>query len=282
MNILSLFDGISCGRVALERAGIKVDNYFASEIDEHAIKISRRNYPEIQQIGNVLNVDATKLPPIDLLLAGSPCQGFSFAGKQLAFDDPRSKLFFEFLRVLKECNPKYFILENVKMKKEFLDIITEHVGVEPILINSNLVSAQNRQRYYWTNIPNVGLPYNPEAEKLLLLDILDVDVRQIYWANEELRENYDGGKYLSPKYKSQGNRVHDIEAKSPTICAGSHGYSNGYVDTGVVRRLTPIECERLQTLPDDYTDKGVSDTQRYKALGNGWTVDVVTHVLNQI
>ena len=128
----------------------------------------------------------------------------------------------------------------------------------------------------------MGLPYDPVAEQLVLLDILDMDVRQIYWANEELRANYDGGKYLSPKYKSQGNRVHDIEDKSPTICAGSHGYSNGYVDTGVVRRLTPVECERLQTLPDDYTDKGVSDTQRYKALGNGWTVDVVAHILRQI
>jgi DNA (cytosine-5)-methyltransferase 3A len=282
MNILSLFDGISCGRVALERAEIEAENYFASEIDEYAIKISRRNYPEIQQIGNVLNVDATKLPQIDLLLAGSPCQGFSFAGKQLAFDDPRSKLFFEFVRILKECNPKYFILENVKMKKEWLDIITEHVGVEPILINSSLVSAQSRQRYYWTNIPNVGLPHDPEAEQLVLLDILDIDVREIYWANEKLRGLYKGGKYLNSGYKSQGNRVHDIEEKSPTICAGSHGYSNGYVDTGVVRRLTPIECERLQTLPEGYTDKGVSDTQRYKALGNGWTVDVVTHILRQI
>jgi len=284
MNILSLFDGISCGRVALERAGITVDSYYASELDENAIKISRRNYPEIKQIGNVLNVDATRLGEIDLLIAGSPCQGFSFAGKQLAFEDPRSKLFFEFIRIMKECKPKYFLLENVKMKQEYLDIITEHVGVAPLLINSSLVSAQNRQRYYWTNIPNVGAPYDAEAEELLLMDILEdeEDVHEKYWASEKMRENYDGGKYLNPKYTSQGNRIHDIEAKSPTICAGSHGYANGYVCIDEVRKLTPTECERLQTLPDGYTDQVISDTQRYKALGNGWTVDVIAHILRQI
>ena len=186
MNILSLFDGISCGRVALERAGITVDSYYASELDENAIKISRRNYPEIKQIGNVLNVDATRLGEIDLLIAGSPCQGFSFAGKQLAFEDPRSKLFFEFIRIMKECKPKYFLLENVKMKQEYLDIITEHVGVAPLLINSSLVSAQNRQRYYWTNIPNVGFPHDPKAEELLLMDILEEeeDVHEKYWASD--------------------------------------------------------------------------------------------------
>tara|TARA_R110001606_G_scaffold11725_1_gene50654 strand:+ start:302 stop:1150 length:849 start_codon:yes stop_codon:yes gene_type:complete len=282
MNVLSLFDGISCARLALERAGIEVDNYYSSEIDEYAIKVSRGNYPDIKQIGDITNVDATKLPQIDLLVGGSPCQGFSFAGKRLAFDDPRSKLFFEFIRIMKECKPKYFILENVKMKQEFLDVITEHMGVRPLLINSNLVSAQNRQRYYWTNIPNVGPPHDPEAEKQLLMDVLDVDVREIYWATEKMRDLYDGGRYLNPKYRSQGNRIHDIEAKSPTICAGSNGYSNGYVDTGVIRKLTPVECERLQTIPDGYTDKGISDTQRYKALGNGWTVDVVAHILRQI
>lgn len=284
MNILSLFDGISCGRVALERAGIEVDNYYASEMDEHAIKISRKNYPDIKQIGNVLNVDATKLGKIDILMAGSPCQGFSFAGKQLAFDDPRSKLFFEFIRIMKECKPTYFILENVKMKQEFLDVISELVGLHPILINSNLVSAQNRQRYYWTNIPNVGFPYDPEAEKLLLMDILEDEdkVHEKYWASEKMRQNYDGGKYLNSKYTSQGNRIHDIESKSPTICAGSHGYANGYVHIDEVRKLTPTECERLQTLPDGYTELCISDTQRYKALGNGWTVDVIAHILRQI
>jgi len=284
MNILSLFDGISCGRVALERAGIEVDNYYASEMDEHAIKISRKNYPDIKQIGNVLNVDATKLGKIDILMAGSPCQGFSFAGKQLAFDDPRSKLFFEFIRIMKECKPTYFILENVKMKQEFLDVISELVGLHPILINSNLVSAQNRQRYYWTNIPNVGFPYDPEAEKLLLMDILqdEDEVNEKYWASEKMRQNYDGGKYLNSKYTSQGNRIHDIESKSPTICAGSHGYANGYVNIDEVRKLTPTECERLQTLPDGYTELCISDTQRYKALGNGWTVDVIAHILRQI
>ena len=282
MNILSLFDGISCGRVALERAGIKVDNYYSSEIDEFAIHVSRHNYPDIKQIGNVLNVDGSRLGEIDLLMGGSPCQGFSFAGKRLAFEDPRSKLFFEFVRILKECKPKYFLLENVRMKQEFVDVISEHLGVAPLLINSALVSAQNRYRYYWTNIPNVGVPYDPEKEQLLLLDILEMEVDSKYYATDKMKSVYDGGKYLNPSYTSQGNRVHDIEAKSPTITAGSKGYSSGYICIDEPRKLTPIECERLQTLPDNYTNSGISDTQRYKALGNGWTVDVIAHILRQI
>ena len=153
MNVLSLFDGMSCGQIALNRAGINYDNYFASEIDKYAIKVTKNNYPDTIHIGNVLDVKSEDLPGIDLLIGGSPCQGFSFAGKQLNFNDPRSKLFFEFVRLLEECKPKYFLLENVKMKKEYQNIITEMLGVEPIEINSNLVSAQNRKRLYWTNIP---------------------------------------------------------------------------------------------------------------------------------
>lgn len=155
INVLSLFDGISCGQVALERAGIKVNNYFASEIDKHAIKVTQSNYPNTIQIGDVTKVKGADLPKIDLLIGGSPCQGFSFAGKQLNFNDIRSKLFFEFVRLLEETKPKYFLLENVKMKKEYQNIITEYLEVEPITINSNLLSAQNRTRYYWTNIPNI-------------------------------------------------------------------------------------------------------------------------------
>ena len=160
MNVLSLFDGMSCGQQALNRLGIKYDNYYASELDKYAIQITQKNFPDTIQLGDVCGVVAKDLPKdIDLLLAGSPCQGFSFAGKQLAFDDPRSALFFEFIRLLRELKPKYFLLENVRMKKEYLDVITEQVGgIEPILINSKLVSAQNRQRYYWTNIPNVTQP----------------------------------------------------------------------------------------------------------------------------
>ena len=172
MNILSLFDGMSCGRLALDRLGIKIDKYYASEIDKYAIEVSSANYPDTIQIGDVCDVKGEDYPDIDLILAGSPCQGFSFAGHQLAFDDPRSALFFEFVRVLKEVNPKYFLLENVKMKKEFLDIISDQVGVEPILINSSLLSAQNRQRYYWTNIPGVE---QPEDRGLVLKDILETE-----------------------------------------------------------------------------------------------------------
>ena len=170
MNVLSLFDGMSCGMIALDRLGIKVDNYYASEIDKYAMQVSAANYPEIIQVGDITKLDLSTLPKIDLVMGGSPCQGFSFAGKQLAFDDPRSMLFFEFVKCVKELNPKYFLLENVRMKKEYLDIISEYMGVQPIFINSSLLSAQSRQRYYWTNIPNVE---QPEERGIVLRDILE-------------------------------------------------------------------------------------------------------------
>jgi len=155
MNVLSLFDGMSCGQIALQKMGVKVDNYYASEIDKYAITVAKKNFPDMNHIGDVTEVRAEDLPKIDLLMGGSPCQGFSFAGKQLNFDDPRSALFFEFVRLLRDCKPKYFLLENVRMKKEYQDVISEHLGVEPVKINSALVSAQNRVRLYWTNIPGV-------------------------------------------------------------------------------------------------------------------------------
>jgi len=184
MNVLSLFDGMSCGRIALDQLGIKVDNYYACEIDKYAMQVSQANYPEIIQLGDVCDVKSEDLPKIDLILAGSPCQGFSFAGKQLAFDDPRSALFFEFIRLLKECKPKYFLLENVRMKKEYLQVISEQVsacypeipfGIEPTMICSSLVSAQSRKRYYWTNIPNVT---QPKQKGIVLRDILETRVNQ--------------------------------------------------------------------------------------------------------
>ena len=172
INVLSLFDGLSCGNIALEKAGIKVNNYYASEIDKWAIKIANKNYPNIIQLGDVTKFDETKLPKIDLLIGGSPCQGFSFAGKQLNFDDPRSKLFFVYVYMLKQLKPKYFLLENVRMSKQSQDVISEHLGVQPIKINSSLVSAQNRVRLYWTNIPNVT---QPKDKGLKLKDILEID-----------------------------------------------------------------------------------------------------------
>ena len=323
MNVLSLFDGMSCGQLALKKTGIKVDQYYAAEIDKYAIQIAQKNFPNTIQLGDVTKVKASDLPKIDLLIGGSPCQGFSFAGKQLNFDDPRSALFFEFVRLLKECQPKYFLLENVRMKKEFQNVITEYLGVEPILINSSLLSAQNRQRLYWTNIPNVTIP---EDKGILLKDVLQDYVEEKYLVGQELQKKYQGGNQLNPSYKSQANTIHNVDDKSGTICAGTHGYANGYVDakyfmnekqiTGVMksnyrdrkpmnihkksnclkvggdikriinheqrwRYLTPIECERLQTVPDNYTD-GVSNTQRYKMLGTGWTVDVISHIFQNL
>ena len=175
MNVLSLFDGMSCGRIALERLGIPIDNYYASEIDKYAIQVSQANYPDIIQVGDVTELDTSTLPKIDLIMGGSPCQGFSFAGKQLAFDDPRSALFFEFVRCVEELKPKYFLLENVRMKKEYLNVISEYMGVEPIMINSALVSAQNRVRYYWTNIPGIE---QPEQRGIVLRDILETQTNE--------------------------------------------------------------------------------------------------------
>ena len=226
MNVLSLFDGMSCGMLALDRLGIKVDNYYASEIDKYAMQVSTANYPEIIQVGDITKLDLSTLPKIDLVMGGSPCQGFSFAGKQLAFDDPRSALFFEFVKCVDTLKPKYFLLENVRMKKEYLDIISEYMGVEPIFIQSSLVSAQSRQRYYWTNIPNVE---QPEERGIVLRDILEDQVGSEHYVGDNMQKNYKDGNQLNPNYKSQANTIHNSDKKSGTICAGTHGYANGYV-----------------------------------------------------
>jgi len=264
MNILSLFDGMSCGRLALDRLGIKVDKYYASEIDKYAIQVASANYPDTIQIGDVCDVKGEDYPDIDLILAGSPCQGFSFAGKQLAFDDPRSALFFEFVRVLKEVNPKYFLLENVKMKKEFLDIISDQVGVEPILINSSLLSAQNRQRYYWTNVPGVE---QPEDRGLVLKDILEDFVGEEHFAGDQMQKNYRGGNQLNPKYKSQANTIHDKSKKSGTICAGTHGYANGYVGDTKHKPVPDTERNRRHHKTPEQKSLTMTATM-YKGAGN--------------
>ncbi len=469
MKVLSLFDGMSCGQIALSKLGVKVDKYYASEIDKYAIQITQKNFPDTVQLGDICELDPKDFKDVDLILAGSPCQGFSFAGKQLAFDDPRSALFFEFIRLLKEIKPKYFLLENVRMKKEFLEVITEQVSacytaddvapeykdifgsvkLEPHFINSSLLSAQSRQRYYWTNIPNIK---QPEDKGIVLRDILEYEpqdptlmsdnfvARQIknekdgclitegkekasnlsaeeyvkngrqgdYLACDDdgkpvadlvgqngkkmLKEDIQKGTALMARdykgwntYGMTGVRVdspkqvgvavdikgHDIlkrvyspEGKSPTINAHSGGNTEPKVavqsyrevrtdeakkarkearqktgkdhtpfrakkleprDDGKVgtvtpslnkdheismireksktvrsggrgsydrhewdsvdemhwRKLTPLECERLQTVPDGYTE-GVSNTQRYRMLGNGWTVDVIAHILTNM
>ena len=401
MNVLSLFDGMSCGQIALKKLGIPVKNYFASEIDKFAIKVAKANFPDMIHLGDVQNVKTSGQHlldefdcghKIDLLIGGSPCQGFSFAGKQLNFDDPRSQLFFEYIRLLKALKPKYFMLENVKMSKQSQQIITDYLGVEPIEINSNLVSAQNRRRLYWTNIPVDGLP---EDKGIVLADILEdgytdreksycLDAsyykgggasnvrlyfeksrRQIVFGSgmnvvgtatdikgrESIRRVYgiDGkaptllattGGNTQPKIGVKGARIVNrrldkdgkrkdydrtiepvarlelrkddkggclttvqkdsvlafpkilqrargynkgglkaLDGKTPTISTSAWEHNNHLtLDEGTTwRKLTPVECERLQTVPDGYTDH-VSNTQRYKMLGNGWTVDVVKHL----
>lgn len=283
MKVLSLFDGISCGMVALERAGISVDAYYASEIDKNAIAISQKNYPNIIRLGDVTKWREWDIPweEIDLLIGGSPCQGFSFAGKQLNFNDPRSKLFFEFVDILnhiKKHNPNVkFLLENVKMKKESEQVITDQLGVNPVLINSSVLSAQSRNRLYWTNF---SFP----------TDIYD---KEIFW-QDVMIENANGVYYLTPKMMDWINKDEKRKSKFKvyTKCTrskmqmveASHykGISNqrcfAILDNGKLRYIHPIECERLQTLPDNYTE-GISNSQRYKAIGNGWTVDVIAHIL---
>jgi len=377
LNVLSLFDGMSCGQLALQRAGIKVNQYYAAEIDKYAIQVTQKNFPNTIQLGDVTKVKGSDLPKIDLIIGGSPCQGFSFAGKGLNFEDPRSKLFFEFVRLIKECNPKWFFLENVRMKKEHELVISQYMKVAPIEINSALVSAQNRVRLYWTNINEK--PYGlfgdmvadipqPKDKGILLQDVLDNNVPDKFYLTEKalariekaatlgikakidplksgtitlknqsgqlaidnsttLIENLKGclkfgrtdeakqlrkesmakGKDHTPFQKKQINEI-DFEkmntlttaiTKDNIICEIMGNKANtltpdAYLATGErnrdengkavltsmcdrrLRRLTPTECERLQTVPVGYTD-GVSDTQRYRMLGNGWTVDVIAH-----
>lgn len=265
MNVLSLFDGMSCGQIALERAGIKVSNYYASEIDGYTIRVTQANYPNTIQLGSVQDVQGADLPKIDLLLGGSPCQGLSQCGHRLGFEDERSKLFFEFTRLLKECRPKHFLFENVRMTEEYRGIITEQLGVEPVKIDSSLVSAQNRVRYYWTNIPNIK---QPKDKRITLQDVCN--------------EKHDVvGIINTPRGNNKGGLRND-GSKSPTLSKSSWQHNNHILlKDGSLKKLTPTECERLQTVPDGHTDH-VSNTQRYKMLGNGWTVDVIAHILSTI
>lgn len=314
MNVLSLFDGISCGMIALDKLGINVNNYFASEIDENAIKISKANYPNIKHIGDVTKItkdNIKNMPKIDLILGGSPCQGFSNNGKGLNFNDPRSKLFFDFVNILnwvREVNNKNvkFLLENVKMKKEWEDIITQYVKVKPIEINSKLLTAQNRPRLYWSNIDNIDIPKDVGIE---LINILDKNVKfdfinheglkicksisensrnLIYRVDNEVRikqatkQGYivanegDGINLSFPCSLSRRGRV--IKGKSN--CLDTSCNICVYIDNSI-RRFTINELEKLQGLPIGYTNH-VSDRNRIKAIGNGWTIDVIEHILRNL
>jgi DNA-cytosine methyltransferase len=302
---LSLFDGISCGRVALDRAGIGVEKYYASEIDKYAIKISEKNYPDIIHIGDVRNINSDDYKNVDIIIGGSPCQCFSFAGKRNGMTttenirvtslqqylqlkqehfqfEGQSYLFWEYVRILSAVHPKYFLLENVVMAQEWNDIISRALGtiypehtdqnemfesarLEPIEINSALVSAQNRKRLYWTNIPNIT---QPEDKNIMLKDIIigaDADRDKSYC----LDANYWQG--VSYDYYLKKARRQLVKCGVPKIST----------DYQYWRKLTPIECERLQTLPDNYTE-GISNTQRYKCIGNCWTVDVIAHIFSFI
>lgn len=283
INVLSLFDGISCGQVALERVGIEVDKYFASEINTKSIWITQKNYPKTIQIGDITKVKAKDLPEIDLLMGGSPCQGFSSSGNGLNFNDKRSKLFFEFVRLLKECKPKYFLLENVKMKREWLDIISKELNVKPIEINSSLVSAQNRPRIYWTNIPDVS---QPKDKKIILDEILDKERERIDlvpYVKDKLRE-------LIKKYGKIPNKfcpynLSEIRYKSPSLTAQGNSQTKS---SSVIlysgkdfSMLNVNEWERLQNLPRNYT-KGVSISKRKSLIGDGWTINLIVHIFKKL
>lgn len=300
MKVLSLFDGISCGRVALDRAGHRVEEYHAWEIEPSAIEISRNNYPDILQHGDVTRTDFRKFNGFDLLMGGSPCQGFSFSGKGLNFDDPRSRLFFEFVRAVGEAEPRYFLLENVNMKKEWQDVISQHLGVEPILINSALLSAQSRPRLYWTNIPGVTVPPDKGVQ---LADILEGDLsdapgyegRPLHKATiigrrldeRGVRQDYD--KNIPTTQCLEVRRPNNNKScclttvdKDNVLTPLPPGrYPDAFKNKLPFRYYTTTEYERLQTLPDGYT-RGVSESAARKALGNAWTVDVVAWILSHI
>ena len=291
LNVLSLFDGMGCGRLAIDRVGLPIENYFASEIDNVAIKVTTAKYHNNIHLGDVTTIQSSNLPKIDLLIGGSPCQGFSFAGKQLNFEDPRSKLFFEFVRLLKETKPKYFLLENVNMKQEYQDIITEHLEVTPIRINSSLVSAQFRDRLYWTNIPVVPI----ENRQIVFNNIKDTYVdsslyipsKYSFTINNKIPTNSSKPIRLGGYMKQgQGQRIYSMDGKSVCLSAlgGGWGAKTGlYLDGSNVRKPTIKELCRLQTVPDNYFDGlGLTYPQIAKMLGNGWTVDVIAHILKGI
>lgn len=288
MNVLSLFDGISCGQVALQRAGVKVNNYFASEIDDNTIVVTQQNFPKTYQIGDILDVKGKDLPKIDLVMGGSPCQGFSVAGKMLNFDDPRSRLFFEFSRLVKEKKPKYFLLENVRMKKECLDAISQELGVQPQSINSAYFSAQSRERVYWTNIP---FKMKTEYDSTVISDILDKDPHPELIVNTQLQyiSSIKDGSLLKQvgyfKADKQGWRVYGTHGKSPTLIADSGGLAgpgNALIhQDGNIRKMSVHEVQRLQTLPIGYTSV-LPRSKQLRSIGNGWTVNVLAHIFKGI
>jgi len=353
--VLSLFDGMSCGQIALNKNGFEIKEYYASEIDNHAINVTQNNYPKTKQLGSVTELKTDNLPKIDLLIGGSPCQSFSNAGLRNGFDG-KSKLFYEYVRVLKETKPTYFLLENVKMKKEWQDIITKELGVEPIEICSSLFSAQQRKRLYWTNI-NVDLSKLPKSNSVIA-DVLDLPIKnkrenKILMSKSDfkvkVRKNYIDKKELAlflRSYKTKtineisvfcnapktmvehwfrtdnsfsipdaeywfklkeclkiedckydkavtefelknnsfdmAKRIYHIDGKHPTLTTLTGGGQRKTITDGnEMFYLNPEHCEKLQTVPLGYT-KTASERQRFRMLGNGWTVDVIAFILSFI
>lgn len=309
IRVLSLFDGISCARVALDKLGYSPE-YYASEIDKYAIKVASKNYPDTIHIGDVRNVSGYDYAGIDLLIGGSPCQDLSIAkANRRGLDGDKSGLFWKYVRILREAKPKYFVLENVNsMPKKDKATITEALRVEPIMIDAALVSAQRRRRLFWTNIPNITLP---EDKGILLRDIIEESVwervndKWICWLMSESGQkrrakghiarnpeksltlmartyaNWSGTYILQTPRGNNSGGLKAIDGKTPTLSASSWEHNNHLAIMNrewLIRKLTPIECERLQCLPDEYTD-GVSDRRRYMCLGNAFNVDVVMHIL---
>lgn len=345
MKVISLFDGISCGMAALERSGIPVEKYIAYEIDKYAVSVSQKNYPFIEHCGNVFDGDFSKHGCCDLLIGGSPCTYWSVAkrNRETTSDGEGFKLFMQFVRALEESRPRYFLYENnYSIHKNIKAEISRRLGVEPIMINSALLSAQQRKRCYWTNIPNVTLP---EDKGILLKDIIisGIPYQNKSWcmtasysktafsdsivrkkrsmiAEPIILNDYCGkSRTIKAQYNStslanayrqdgfgatmvavpvrvghignggQGQRIYSVHGKSVTLSAngGGQGAHTGLYKIDlpdgeyIIRKLYPVEAERLQTLPDNYTE-GISNTQRYKCIGNGWTVDVISHILGFI
>ena len=290
MNVLSLFDGVSCARIALDKLDIPVDNYFASEIDKHAINVSKKNYENIIHIGDISKVKADNLPKIDLLIGGSPCQDLSNAQKGLGLEGAKSGLFYEYIRLLNEIKPTYFLLENVKNK--WGDLMSEYVGVDFIEINSSKLVAQSRPRYYWTNLDFSNFP--KENSNLKIKNIIEENVEEKYFLKKAGLDNFISNTDINNKTSKDGinkvfeipkdihkdnerqRRIYSIESKSPTILARAD--TTKIFINNRVRKLTPLECERLQGIPDNYTNSE-SDTQRYKMVGNAFTVDIIQHFL---
>lgn len=277
INVLSLFDGMSCGQIALNKLGIKVSKYYAAEIEKAPIKVTQHNYPDTIQVGDVTKLKGEDFPQIDLLIGGSPCQGFSFAGKKLNFEDPRSILFFEFVRLLDECKPKYFLLENVKMKKEWQDVISDLLGVQPMRINSSKFTAAKRDRLYWTNIPNISEPIDKE------ISFDDINSNIDEWIEPERIEKIAAWKAQQKPLKNATL----IGSKSKLPCLTARGYNQYHsgmiliTDGEKYRYLTNEEAEMAQGVPVGYTSI-CNDRERSHMLGNGWTVDVIAHIFSPL